>query len=277
MIKLPPQDISDDCKAKLAGYQEEINGEPDYLAQVAKAKGIWPNRKQNQPFEEVKAKLAAMSAGGRRCHYCEDSMADEVEHFRPKNVYPDKTFVWENYLYSCGPCNGPKGDQFAIFEASTGNHVDLTPPPVRPGKTPAPRTSPPPGEALLINPREENPLDFIFLDLLNQSYAFEPWEDDPDNPAYQRAAYTIQVLRLNARDDLVKARELAYTNYKARLTEYVFKRDNGAPQDQLDTMIDQIKKEAHPSVWQEMKQERMRQQIPELNTLFTQAPEALTW
>lgn len=40
----------------------------------------------------------------------------------PKNMYPEKVFVWSNYLFSCGLCNGPKNNQFAVFD-NTGNVV----------------------------------------------------------------------------------------------------------------------------------------------------------
>lgn len=125
--------------------------------------------------------------------------------------------------------------------------------------------------------RLEDPSAFLFLDIFNDSFAFEPWETEPNSPAYQRAAYTIEVLRLNARDDLVQARRLAYSNYTARLAQYIMRKAQQAPQNQLSTMIDQIQKEAHPSVWQEMKQNRTRRHIPELADLFRQAPEALGW
>lgn len=277
MVRLPHQDISAACKEALDAYQAEIDTVPDYLAQVDQAKALWPLRKMKPVFTEVKEKLVNMCAGARRCHYCEDSMADEIEHFRPKNIYPGQTFVWENYLYSCGPCNGPKGDRFALFEAETGNRVDLTPPRKKKSEKNPPRQAPPDGLPLLINPREEDPLDYIFLDILSGSFAFEPWETDPNTPAYQRAAYTIEVLRLNARDDLVQARRLAYSNYTARLAQYIFSHAQQAPQHELSSMIDQIQKEAHPSVWQEMKQDRTRRHIPALDNLFRQAPQALTW
>ena len=49
--------------------------------------------------------------------YCEDSVADEVEHFRPKDLYPDVVFAWRNYLYACGQCNGGKNNRFSIVRA----------------------------------------------------------------------------------------------------------------------------------------------------------------
>ena len=33
-----------------------------------------------------------MCAGAKRCMYCEDSAADEVEHHLPKNLYPEFVF-----------------------------------------------------------------------------------------------------------------------------------------------------------------------------------------
>jgi uncharacterized protein (TIGR02646 family) len=32
----------------------------------------------------------------------------EIEHFYPKNLYPDKTFEWDNLFWSCKRCNNPK-------------------------------------------------------------------------------------------------------------------------------------------------------------------------
>ncbi|MEM7655027.1 MAG: aminoglycoside phosphotransferase [Bacteroidota bacterium] len=268
MVQLPKVSISTECVESLQQYQAEIDTLSDYASQVEKAKAIWSSRKQNQPFEEVKSKLIEMCSGARRCHYCEDSMADEMEHFRPKNLYPSQTFVWENYLYSCGPCNGPKGDQFAIFEAATGKRIELNAP------LPA---SPPPGLALLINPREEDPTQLLFLDIVAQSFVFQPWADDTNTPEFQRAQYSIDILRLNQRADLINARKLAYGNYKARLKEYTSGKKEGIPTSQLEEMIAQIKLEQHPSVWVEMKQERTYSNIEELQELFDLTPEALLW
>lgn len=48
-----------------------------------------------------------------KCCYCEckvdeESKYMEVEHFYPKDIFPDLVVVWENLLPSCKRCNGHK-------------------------------------------------------------------------------------------------------------------------------------------------------------------------
>ncbi len=118
MIKLPTQ-ISPSKKALegLRKYQSEIDKLPTFEEKSRKAKVVFPKRNKNgnKVFDEIKIKLTEMCSGARRCIYCEDSVGDEVEHIHPKNLYPEMCFCWENYVYACGKCNGPKGDQFAVF------------------------------------------------------------------------------------------------------------------------------------------------------------------
>ncbi|URG52416.1 HNH endonuclease [Pectobacterium quasiaquaticum] len=48
----------------------------------------------------------------QKCAFCEGKPAEtgfaEVEHFHPKSLYTDKTFIWANLLYSCQACNNKK-------------------------------------------------------------------------------------------------------------------------------------------------------------------------
>lgn len=92
---------------------------------------------------------------------------------------------------------------------------------------------------------------------------------------FERASYTIQILRLNQRDYLPVARREAYESYKSRLLEYVRMRDAGADNSSLGLLIAAIKRMQHPTVWSEMS--RQRDWVPELTHLFGLAPEALTW
>lgn len=92
----------------LAEYQKDVDEKCSYTEQVKAAKTLFSsrNRKRNRTFAAVRKELAELCSGSRRCMYCEDSVADEVEHFRPKDLYPEVVFVWMNYLYACGQCNG---------------------------------------------------------------------------------------------------------------------------------------------------------------------------
>lgn len=278
MIKLPDIQPAQEVLDSLNAFQAEIDQQIGFEAQSALAKINFSNKnkKGNVVFDKVKKALTEMCSGARRCVYCEDSVADEVEHIFPKDLYPEKVFDWNNYVYACGPCNGPKNNKFAVFRGDTDVFQTVNPP----RKTAA--TQPPAGEAALINPRTENPLDFCMLDL---SGTFKFVIIKPKGTKdYQRAEYTFEeVLKLNhvEREFLRQARQEAYGDYKARLHQYVHHRDAGSPQAQLDSMIDQLRKKGHPTVWKEMQRYHRRGILNRvnnsLNELFNQAPEALSW
>lgn len=263
---------------KLKEFQSEINKLATFEERSNKAKEFFSkkNTKANKVFQEVKKCLTEMCNSTRRCVYCESSLADEVEHIYPKDLFPEKCFDWDNYVYACGPCNGPKNNKFALFKESDGNFVEVNPP------KGTPSSEPPKGEAVLINGRVENPLDFAILDLAG-SFMFYPLPD-LDEKGKKRVDYTYnEVLRLNdaEREPIRQARENAFENYCSRLFKYVAKKRTNSSQAFLDKIIDGIKKESHPTVWKEMQRYYTSGKLDiinlELKELFDYAPEALTW
>jgi hypothetical protein len=66
---------------------------------------------------------------------------------------------------------------------------------------------------------------------------------------FERAKYTIELLRLNLRDDQKVARREAYGNYRARLVEFIHRRDSGVARKRLDLSIAAMGRIAHPTVW----------------------------
>lgn len=270
MILLTNIPLPKSTQDELADFQTAVNNEITYADRVAAAKSLFSgrNRKGNPTFRVVRSTLDRMCGETSRCHYCEDSFADEIEHIRPKDLYPEQVFVWENYLYACGPCNGTsKGSHFAVFEPASDHFIDVT---RRRGDPIIPPTE---GEYVFIDPRSENPLSYFKMDL-SGTFFFIPIAP-PGTREYQRARYTIDILRLNSRDALVKARESAFGSYKARLSEYREKRIKGANTEELIYLQEGFRAMDHPTVWEEMK----RQQIlySELRALFQDIPEAMGW
>ena len=51
-----------------------------------------------------------------KCAYCERplEMAGEIDHFRPKSLYPWLAFEWLNFMYACGSCNQSKSNSFPL-------------------------------------------------------------------------------------------------------------------------------------------------------------------
>jgi hypothetical protein len=233
------------------------------------------NKKGNPTFDKVKEKLSALCSGAERCAYCEDSKGDEVEHIYPKDLYPSRCFEWDNYLYACGPCNGPKNNQFAIFRDADGVFQAVQPPK---GQL---AVEPPSGEAVLLNPRVEDPLNYCMLDLAT-TFKFVIIAPR-GTKEYDRANYTFNtVLKLNdQREYLRKARKSAYGNYRARLLEYNHQKGQGATPEQLAVLQKGIRGEAHPTVWKEMQRYHSMGLLihvdAALDALFVASPEALTW
>ncbi len=270
MLHIAPEDLPTGSANWLVTWTNDLldpNKYPTYADRVAAAKSKWSSRRSStKTMADVVDKLAEACAGPRRCMYCEDSLADEVEHVRPKNLYPEVCFTWTNYLLSCGPCNGPKSDHFAVFDAN-GAVVEVSRPQ---GADVVPPLA---GTEVFLDPRSEDPLDLLELDL-EDTFFFVPVHDEGTGE-HERAKYTIDTLHLNDRDYLAKSRKLAFIGYKSLLRSYISDRDDGASTDDLDEIKWAIQENDHPTVWVEMI--RQRDHLPELYDLFQQAPEALAW
>ena len=250
----------------LRRYQGKVDSAGPYADRVEAGKYLFSlyNRQGNRVFGVVRERLATMCSGARRCGYCEDSVGDEVEHIEPKDLYPEKVFVWENHLLACGPCNRGKNNRFSVIR--NGRLADVT------RRRGSPVQRPRGGAPAPINPRGEDPLRFLDLEI-EDTFRFLPREDLPDVDEW-RTEYTIEVLKLN-RDVLLEARREAYGAYRARLSEYRSHRDDGANKADLEHRKNAITTSAHPTVLREM--QRQQALIGELRTLFEEVPEALTW
>jgi len=243
--------------------QEVINALPTYKEQVKHAKVLWQSKKksnaQKSAFNRVEKELKKIAVAGQYCNYCEAIEGTNIEHIYPKGFYPNKTFVWENYLWACKECNGRhKISQFQIFESKQSANVlnlaidhSFTPPANE--------------DAVFINPRVDNPLDYLQLDL--ETGLFQIIPTDINSRAYKRASYTLNTLQLNDRKELVIARQQAYKDYLKALEAY---RDNPSL-----TLQKNILSQRHPTVWKEM--QRQAKSILILNNLFVQIPNALDW
>lgn len=267
MKRLKSVQLDPKAQAQLQKWQDAVNAEPTFTAQVALGKKQFSNRneKGNKTFDAVKRSLTEMCAGPRRCCYCEDSVADEVEHIRPKDFYPDLVFTFQNYLYACGPCNGPKSNRYAILPPNSAARLDLD---LLKGVTTHPD---PQAKHYLIDPRSEDPLEYLVLDLKDTfEFAIHPRISGFDA---ERASYTIDILGLNSRDYLVKARKNAFGNYLARAEQFRQMKMANQSDPNLNLKRSEIESLDHPTVWEEMKRQRTHYQ--ELGKIFQSCPELL--
>ena len=235
MMRLPDRSLPEAAQKKLAEYQATVDALPDYEARVGRAKTSFHshNRKGDSAFDSVKKTLTAMCSGVRRCAYCEDSLADEVEHIWPKDLYPERAFRWSNYLYACGPCNGPKNTQFAVFATGSGALTEVARP------QDAAIVPPIAGDPVLLDPRSEDPCEYLALDL-RDTFWFVP-RARRGTREFERAKYTIKILRLNANDALPKTRQQAYKDFRAHLSHYRHLQSRNAEGHKLDEIARDVR------------------------------------
>lgn len=248
MIRLDSSIRPDDqVLGQLAAWQAGIVGTFSERSELAKSEFSKRNKRGNPTFNAIKDKLTLQCSGARKCVYCEESVADEVEHIYPKDLFPDRVFSWENYVYACGTCNGPKRNKFAIFRSDNGRFQKLNPPEWPIG------TEPMPGTSVMIDPRNEDPLSFAFLDLKDTfKYVALPGLDDK---GLKRFEFTYEeVLRLNDvdREYLRRGREEAFGDYRDRVVAYAVQKHKGAAPARLGKLIKAIRMKAHPTVWKEI-------------------------
>lgn len=297
MIRLSSKRLDTATKNHLAGQQRIVNGTRPFAAKCIKADSRWDSKKSSAAgvlcFNTIGTVLLSMCAGVQLCVYCENNEATDVEHIFPKKLYPEKSFVWANYVLACGNCNTRyKSDRFKVFMPSGSTTViNVTPPR-------GTYIKPPNGDALFINPRKEDPMDFMELDLRFGQYIFTI-SAATGTRDFERAEYTIDLLGLNKREPLRVARESAAKFYFNRFDKYVklkhattFQQiedafaDDFNPVDTTKTVAFEkrriravLKAEIinyhHPTVWKEMM--RQRGILPRTNALLLLAPEALNW
>ena len=269
MIQLPEVALAKAAQEGLRAYQAEVDAAGAYAARVAAGKREFErrNHRGSPVFDEVKRALEQMCSGAIRCAYCEDSRADEVEHVRPKDLYPEVVFSWGNYVYACGPCNGPKRSHFGVFAEGRSEVTELA------RKQGAEAVEPIAGDPVLIDPRTEDATSLMVLDL-RDTFMFTA-SSPRGTRNHERAEYTIRILRLNLRPELARARREAYGDYLARLLQYQRERDGEASPARLDELREGIRQHRHPTVWREM--QRQREHHPELRAPFAAVPETGAW
>jgi uncharacterized protein (TIGR02646 family) len=137
-------------------------------------------------FEPVLKTLGAMTGPGEPCMLCDANESTDVEHYRPKAVFPHLALVWGNLLWGCTNCNRHKGNQF--------------PPDTKPG-------------ARLIDPIEENVWDYFLIDRFGN--LIPKWRQDT-NALDERAVSTRDLLYLNR--ETLQARRHSRLNDLRQLT-----------------------------------------------------------
>lgn len=240
-------------------------------------------------FADIKQTLLGMCVGTELCNYCENNVASDVEHIYPKSFFPERAFVWMNYLLACTPCNSRfKLDRFAVFTPALSANAT----------TMQRKKLPTSSDAAFIDPRVEDPMDFLFLDFTGKSFFLQPAATLTDPRDRAKAEHTLSILQIGERASLVEPRKLAFKFFQTRLERYQQVRD-ASTLDDLERLVEDpdlvdtsktfdeeqqqmltglrqsILRYPHPTVWREMQRQYLS--LPKTRKLFEAVPEALGW
>lgn len=292
MLHLPSKSLSTTTQNYLDKLQKKVDAELTFKNKSDKAKSLWEQKRSSkagkEAFDEIKEVLKTMCVGKLACNYCEHDRPFDIEHIYPKSLYPSLAFVWKNYLLACKGCNSEyKSDNFAIFKpkGSITKHILVR------------NKKPTNNDALLINPRKEEPTVLLRLNLVSPTFLYDPIHD-VNSKEYLRADYTTECLELNTDESLIVARKNLTKTYLERLRNCLKAKEstnfddldnatNGFPmtdrtqsfesekQRILENIKNSFKELSHPTVWFELKRQRIN--LPRTNQLFNQLPEALNW
>lgn len=186
MRKLPSRQPLGEALTKRLGRETEaiVNA----ANPKREAERRYKNARNTKWFAPVLASLGQLAGPGQRCMFCSGSEASDVEHYRPKAVFPELAMSWENYLWSCTPCNRGKSSRF--------------PPDTEPG-------------GQLINPMEEDVWEFFFID---QYGMLTPRFDPAADALNDRGVTTRDLLSLN-RDAVRESRQMRLNDLRQRVEE----------------------------------------------------------
>jgi uncharacterized protein (TIGR02646 family) len=278
----PPREL----QSELDHLQAKIDTEPEFEKRCEKAQSTWKN-KSKSTAEQLIDRLRELSSLKWHCHYCEDNEDSDIEHICPKSFFPEKTFVWENYLLACKLCNsGYKLDHCFLIDEN-GNLAKL------------PRKQRPQQDAqhAFINPRSENPNDLLLLNL--QTFTFHNIAQ-PGSIEWHRVEKTLEILQLNNRDKLIRSRKAAaiqcydlmdrlcrilrattHSEVERLLHPDFEPIDHSKELSIIQSEISQsfrdfLLSQRHPAVWHAIKVVASKTE-PKWQEIFNQIPEALSW
>ncbi len=154
----------------------------------------WDNNLKDQvAFLEVKSLLMFANGGINACMYCTCGEAGTLDHFWPQAVYKERTYRYNNYVWSCYICNNAKSTDFPVDQS---------------------------GNPLLVNPLDEDPHPYFNY---NQGGIFkieeEPNETSDQCQIREKNNRTVDTMNLD-RGTLIRHRADAWKMLPMLLAGY---------------------------------------------------------
>lgn len=103
------------CPTSLVNHSKQWTSDlMDYINKGTTYKDIPKSVKEKYNQKDIKDSLEMECH--KKCMYCESDISGvadyHIEHYRPKSIYPEKSFEWNNLGLSCPQCNRNKDNTF---------------------------------------------------------------------------------------------------------------------------------------------------------------------
>lgn len=169
--------------------QKQSDADAKQVSGVLNVEAEWKASRQTQPIKNVLGVLQKMAGSRQRCMYCCDSHGTDIEHFWPKQQYPERMFRWPNLLLCCTECNRFKRQQFPLEN----------------------------GSPLLVDPTSEDPWQFLDFDPTTGNIVAR--FDLEANDWTTKGTKTVEVLHLDCREAFAVANQRTYRRLEALVEE----------------------------------------------------------
>jgi len=153
---------------------------------------IWKSARETKSFQGVENTLRKMAGKRESCMYCSDSRGIDIEHFWPKAHFPQRTFLWANFLLTCAGCNREKKSQFEFDDQ---------------------------GDPLLINPAEADPWEYFEFD--PRTGCITPRFNPATSLEDARAKYTLGVIDTLHCEACNEGRQRTYRNLSRAVRAFI--------------------------------------------------------
>ena len=99
-------------------FPEKLNGvtTEERRNELIAANEYLGGNKYNSRYKTDDVKKNLEKLYKNKCAFCETNIERwDVEHFRPKSLYPWLAYSWDNLLLACPTCNGHKNNHFELI------------------------------------------------------------------------------------------------------------------------------------------------------------------
>ncbi|MBW8050571.1 MAG: hypothetical protein FVQ77_09570 [Cytophagales bacterium] len=194
MIKLPQRPVQPSTLGE-SKVSDALQSLRDKVNRGEKPSSSKPNDFPSYWLPEARKTL--WEHQNKKCCFCErereEKRESDLEHYRPKAKVNDEpkhngywwlAYNWENYLFSCKPCNETyKGNQFPLMSAGQrafqeSDDLDLELP-------------------VLLDPYKDNPESAISFDWDSCNDLFVKAVNHPQHDTDERGRNTIEIVGLN--------------------------------------------------------------------------------